>query len=262
MKNDEPEPMISEPELFRRAFGAKARDPGDLADRVEAEDQQKWDDYAESMEDIGVFGRLGNALALPPAAYLFGLFEPRPTSPQHPSLIGVAFILWALAVLFWTPWIVLRVDRRSPPGDSARAAAILAFGLLGWPLAAAPFVLAIVLGLPDRAPDLMFPVVFGSGLASMLLAARHTPPAAPTTKRSAFLAVGALIYLACTAGFGGLLLGPMLRALRNAGGREQDFIGVVVFLVTLIALMTAFLGLRLARSAFRAWRGRLTAAAP
>jgi hypothetical protein len=262
MKNDEPEPMLSEPELFRRAFGDKARDPGDFADQMRAKDQAEEERSADRFEGGG--RGLWYILLWPPMLYVFGLFEPRPTSTtsSYATTIGIGFAVWALAVLSWTPWIIFRVDRRSPRGDSARAAAILAYGLLGWPLALIPLGAAEIFGVPERAPDLMFPVVFGPGVAAMIFASRQTPPPALTRKRAVFLAGGALIYLACAAGLGRLLLGPMLRGLRNAEGPDQDFNGVLMFLVALIASMTAFLSFRLARSAFRAWRGALTAASP
>jgi hypothetical protein len=70
MKNDESQPMISEPELFRRAFGAKARDPGEVTDKVRAEEQAREQDV---LDDIEVFGRFDRVLILPPLLYVSNL---------------------------------------------------------------------------------------------------------------------------------------------------------------------------------------------
>src|SRR6185437_11503136 len=59
------------------------------------------------------------------------------------------------AVLFWTPWLILRVDSRRPPGDTAKAAAFLGYAMLGWPLS-----VAVIELVPTRFEFVLaFPVV-------------------------------------------------------------------------------------------------------
>jgi hypothetical protein len=179
-----------------------------------------------------------------------------------PTIPGFALALWALAVVFWTPYILLRTDLRRPRADSARAAALLAFGLLAWPLGALVALLAVLAGLDSGAAlYLAFPVVFAGGAGAMILAARTpAPPAVAPAGRGRLLGGGALIYAACTAALVAIIAGPLFRAVRDPA--QERLVALAIVILAVLAVLTGLGAVRLAGSALRAWRARPSAAAP
>lgn len=242
MTNVSPEPETTNP--FRRAFGDKARDPASVVDAMRQAEQDKWERDADVMESYN----LDWALLFAPAVFLFGLF--RNTDTSH-----IAYMMWALADVFWTPWLILRVDRRRPPGDTAKVAAFLGYAHLGWPLSA----LAIQL-MPVRWEFLTaFPIVLVWSVAFAVRGARPRPgKPQPSSRRAAMLAGGALAWLACA------LLLIAAAALLWARGRQVigDTAPLVFGAIYAAAALMVVPGLCLAPVASRTWRQARAAANP
>lgn len=84
-------------------------------------DEPTWEQTAVRVND-----HFDGLLILPLIVYLSGLIA------GDIALAGYALLVWALAVMIWTPWIIVRVNMANPPGDAWRAVAILGLGLLPW----------------------------------------------------------------------------------------------------------------------------------
>ena len=225
------------------ASSVPIRDLAAINDSVEAAEQARWDRSADDMETY----TLDRALLLAPALYLITLVV------QKTDLSIFAYGLWALAVLFWTPWLILRVDSRRPPGDTAKAAAFLGYAMLGWPLS-----VAVIELVPTRFEFVLaFPVVFfwSVGFAALGVWPRPRPPASP--RRARMLAGGATAYLACAL----LLAGPVAGA--GAGLWRPPELGDLempaVILTLVLASFVALPGVVLLRVAWQTWRKTRTA---
>jgi hypothetical protein len=182
--------------------------------------------------------RMDRLLIFPPLIYL-GNFLWRDW-----QLEVVAYLLWALGVLIWTPWIILRVDSRR--GDTARSAAILGYGLLAWPL----FLLILIVA-PERSRFLVaFPFVCLWGAAAMALAAWNTSPPRPSKARAGLLAGGGLVFGLYAAALVGALLGAIL-------GRypvENAFIWFGLCLAAMFGAAMVFASFKLLKAAGQALR--------
>jgi hypothetical protein len=192
--------------------------------------------------DIEVYS-LDNVLLGPPIFYGVALYR------HDDAMAAIALAIWGLGTLLWTPWIVLRVDRRQPAGDAARAAALLGYGLLIW--LATP---VLVFAAPKGTGALWaFPVIFAVGAGAMAAAAwPQTGPASPSSGRAGLLAGGGAAYLIGAAALGGL---AYLFA-RHSGG-----FGLAVLLLALLVCLAALAGgAALLRAAWRTWRATRTAA--
>jgi hypothetical protein len=250
MKNDEPPPMVSEAQLFRRAFGEKARDPADVAARMMEDDERngRWATY-----DFEV--RLGWLWTIPIVIYVLGLI------PGGSWAFGFAFAFWAIAVVVWTPWTLARVASRRPREDVTHAAALLGYGLLAWPLGLG---VGLALGAGGDGVGLglgiAFPLVVAPGGAAIVLAGRDRPPGAPSAKRALFLAGGSLSYAVVAAALAGFAVRPLVLKLQDGSGGDWSLLGLL--LAALLIGLTVWPAVGLGMAAFRAWRGRLTAAAP
>jgi hypothetical protein len=128
----------------------------------------KWKDERLSADwertEYRVSNGLDNFLALPLLAYGVGLFS------WDAGALRAAFAAWVLAVLLWTPWILLRVHGANPPGNTGRAFLWLALG------AAPAFPAAFAaIGMSKLGLALVFPLVYAWGGGGMLLALGEMP---------------------------------------------------------------------------------------
>lgn len=244
----------SEPVRFRRRFGVRARDPGSISDRFR-EKELAQAEYNPGVWDFELYLLCGPGLIFV-ARQLGGLLPGVPPPGSQFSLFCLA--LWALGVAFFTPWIVWRVDGSVPRGDPARAAALLAFGLLAWPLAG----LAAMLAPEDQATAFGFLVAYVLGGSAMIVAGLSSPPPKPSVSRALLLAGGAFVYLVCAGLLAVVLFAPLLGLYAWPDGSSLwPLFGLAV--VAIYAVMAAWAVFGLGREALRAWRGRhLTSAAP
>lgn len=137
-----------------------------------------------------VDNRLDGVLLLPWFGYFGGVLD------GDPGTIGFGLMVWLLAIVIWTPWIVLRVRMSRPTGDTARAAAVLGLGLLPWvvavPLVSAPITLVGAL--------IGFPLMYLWGAGAMAAAALQWPARLSPRRRTAILVAGGLSYAVVAAG--------------------------------------------------------------
>ena len=173
------------------------------------------------------------ALALPPILYVFGLLQ------ADQELIGIALWVWALGVLAWTPWIVIRVLMNDPPGDGWRAVAILGFGLDPW--AFFPPLLGLLSTFEGQA--VAFPVVFIWSAAAMAMAAWGWPRIKTEAGRRRLLAGAALVY--------GLWAAALFTAIAFGFAREWAF---VLAIATLLAGGSAVTCLGLVSASMKPWK--------
>lgn len=147
--------------------------------------EQPWEQTRTRVDN-----RLDGVLLLPWFGYFGGALD------GDPGMIGFALMLWLLAVVIWTPWIVLRVRVSRPTGDTTRAAAVLGVGLLPWlvavPLVSAPITLAGAL--------IGFPLMYLWGAGAMAAAALQWPARLSPRRRTATLVVGGLSYAGVATG--------------------------------------------------------------
>ncbi|WP_430425582.1 hypothetical protein [Phenylobacterium sp.] len=179
-----------------------------------------------------VDNRLDGVLLLPWFGDFGGVLD------SDPGTIGFGLMVWLLAVVIWTPWIVLRVRMSRPTGDTARAAAVLGLGLLPWvvavPLTSAPITLAGAL--------IGFPLMYLWGAGAMAAAALQWPARLPPRRRTAILVAGGLSYAVVAAG---LLL--FLLADIRIGAR------IVTPILVLLSGATALAAVMVLLSAQRPW---------
>ncbi|WP_309089696.1 hypothetical protein [Phenylobacterium sp.] len=145
--------------------------------------QQRDDSFsAEDERDTwGLTNALDGLLGFPLLLY-FGALITKDQAFEWAPYVG-----WLLAVVVWTPVIVFRVAGRA--GDKRRASAVLAHGLLLWPL------VAPVAGFGGRVGLLLFfPVLYAWGGVAMLLAGRAKPPQRSARSYAWLLQTGAAIY--------------------------------------------------------------------
>jgi hypothetical protein len=234
MTNGSPGPDSGHP--FRPQSQSQARDPAAVTDAMVRAEHAAWERTLDSVEGY----RFDLVAVLPPGVYLLGLLWRLDGSPM-------AYILWAIADVFWTPWLILRVDARRPPGDTARATAFLGYAQLGWPLSA----LAIPF-MPVRWEFLTaFPIVFLWSLAFTLAGVwrrRNTPR--PGASRAAMLAGGAFAWLACAL----LLLGAAALIWTRGRAAVGDTAPLVFGAILIGAVLVALPGVCLAPIAWKTWR--------
>ena len=217
------------------------RDLAAINDSVELAEQARRDRAAEDMEVYS----LDWIVLLPPALYLVTLVR------WKEDLSIFAYGFWALTTLFWTPWLIFRVDNRRPPGDTARATAFLGYALLGWPLSA----LAIELVPVKWEFFVAFPIVFLWSVAFAAKGVWPRPPTPASRRRALMLTGGVLAYLACALLLGGAVLFLALRERAKLG----DVAPLVLGATSVAALLCAIPGVCLVPVTWRTWR---KAAAP
>jgi len=235
MTNVTPEPDATNP--FRRAFGDRARDPASVSDAMRQAEQDDWERKASQQEIYG----LDNMLLGPPLIYLLSFIK-------NLDVSLFAYLLWPLAHLFWTPWLILRVDNARPPGDTARATAFLGYAQLGWPLSA----LAIEI-MPVKWEFLTaFPVVFLWSVTFATLGVWRRAPEPPSSRRAWMLTGGVLAYFACALWLGVLVFAAQLniRLPSPLGGLLHYTRPVFATVAVLFALPGVFL----APVAVKTWR--------
>jgi hypothetical protein len=232
---------------FRRLFGSKARDPGSMDQATRRAEIDHWNRSALSFQ----FDRVLYGPPLVFAARYLASVLPTVKLPGPGFALGCLFF-WAVGVALWTPYIIWRVDGSTPRGDTARATALLGYGLLAWPLSIIPAVLAP----RGQEAAVAFPFVFAWGATAMILAALSEGPPRPSARRTAMLSGAALIYLALTVLAAVFLVAPWLGFSPFPDG--SSLIPWLV-LVAIVGVMTGIATLKLVQAAGHAWRGRLNA---
>jgi hypothetical protein len=121
---------------------------------------------------------------LPAGLYVWGLVE-----GGTESLIFAVW-LWLLVVLFWVPWITLRVAMRTPPSDPLTALATVGAGLWPWLI----FLFAMEWASTRTGLTVTFPLIFGFGASTLMAAHFGWPRTTTSGGRSRLLLTGASVF--------------------------------------------------------------------
>jgi hypothetical protein len=159
----------------------------------------------------------------------------------------IAYLLWGLATFIGTPWLLLRIDNDRPPGDSAKAAALLGYGLLGWPLSL-PAFMVLPLG---SAFVLAFPIVFLWSVGFAIWAVRSQPKPMASVGRARMLAGGGLAYLIMAAGLAALAYALFTGAYDRFIFEFAPAAGLVT---SAVAFACSVAGVFVLRTASKTWR--------
>jgi len=232
-------PQPQDGPLVRQVPVDGIRTISEINDAVEAADQARRDQTKAELE----FYSFDGLLVVPLACYVIAF----------PGGSVLAYLLWPLATLFWTPWLIYRVDSSKPPGDTARAAAFLGYALLGWPLS------AVIIELVPRVWEFVlgFPVVFlwSVGFAAKGVWPGRKPQA--SRRRAWMLTGGVAAYLACSLALVGVVVGGWLGLYHHPalGGTAPLVVGSILA----GAVFAALPGLFLLPTALATWRKAIAA---
>jgi hypothetical protein len=164
--------------------------------------------------------------------------------------------LYLGAYVVLTPLALRRVATRSPRGDTWRAAAVLAYGVLPGLLLIPPHTI-----FSDWPGNLVVaPLAIITGAVAQIIAMREKPPLRTPAFRARMLAGGAVIYaLAAAPLLGGAALGVMMGVWDPPAGAAV-LSPLLMFVCLPLAIASGYVSLKLVREARAARRRHLAAA--
>jgi hypothetical protein len=197
--------------------------------------------------DAGAGIQLTKLLLLPPLFYVLGLFMP------DPMVLVAATGLWALGYPAWAARTLWFSSNRWPPGDTWGGVASVIYGATAWLL----FIPLIIFLTPRLALSLGWPLVYGCGIAALMIADRKASTPLVAGSGVGFKG-GASLISALAALLFAAIIG--MRLLKGPPVQNGATFWIPVVCLPLVALF-GFLAFKLYGAARAAGRGATPSAA-